>query len=96
MLAVAGTLPIMAGLGALIGRLEKKKKKTQEGSGASTVPAQAGQRGWGDLALRNQSSQQRANMRPDRRDTQPVRQRGAPAHAGQTALEKAYKRDLTF
>ena len=29
MLAVAGTLPIMAGLGALIGRLVKKKKKTQ-------------------------------------------------------------------
>ena len=33
MLAAAGTLPIMAGLGALIGGLVNKKKKTQEGSG---------------------------------------------------------------
>ena len=40
MLAAAGALPIMAGLGALIGGLvKKKKKKTQEGSGAWRVSA---------------------------------------------------------
>ena len=61
-----------------------------------TVPAQAGRWRWGELAPRNQSSQQRSNTRPDRRDTQPVRRRGAPAHPSQTALEKAYKRDSTF
>ena len=35
-------------------------------------------------------------MRLDRCDTQPVRQRGAPTDPGQTAPEKAYKRDSTF
>lgn len=38
MLAVS-MLPIMAGLGALIGGLVNKKKKTQEGSGARRVSA---------------------------------------------------------
>ena len=37
--AAAGALPIMAGLGALIGGLVNKKKKTQEGSGAWFVSA---------------------------------------------------------
>ena len=35
----AGALPIVAGLGALIGGLVGKKKKTQEGSGAWRVTA---------------------------------------------------------
>ena len=35
-------------------------------------------------------------MHLDRCDTQPVRRRGAPTDPGQTPLEKAYKRDLTF
>ena len=39
MLAAAGALPIMEGLGALIGGLVNKKKKTQEGSGAWRVSA---------------------------------------------------------
>jgi len=39
MLAAAGALPIMAGLGALIGGLVNKKKKTQEGSGSWRVTA---------------------------------------------------------
>ena len=39
MLAAAGALPIVAGLGALIGGLVSKKKKTQEGSGAWRVSA---------------------------------------------------------
>ena len=39
MLAAAGTLPIMAGLGALIGGLVNKTRKTQEGSGAWHVSA---------------------------------------------------------
>jgi len=39
MLAAAGALPIMAGLGALIGGLVNKKKKTQEGGGAWRVLA---------------------------------------------------------
>ena len=39
MLAAAGALPIVAGLGALIGGLVSKKKKTQEGRGAWRVSA---------------------------------------------------------
>ena len=39
MLAAAGALPIMAGPGALIGGLVKKKKKMQEGSSAWHVSA---------------------------------------------------------
>ena len=39
MLAAAGALPIMAGLGALIGGLVNKKKEMQEGSGAWRVSA---------------------------------------------------------
>ena len=39
MLAAAGALPIMEGLGALIGGLVNKKKEMQEGSGAWRVSA---------------------------------------------------------
>ena len=39
MLAAASVLPFMAGLGALIGGLVNKNKKTQEGSGAWHVSA---------------------------------------------------------
>jgi len=58
MLAAAGALPIMAGLGALIGRLVNKKKKTQEGNGAwrasAHQPFLLNLGGFDDLAPRNQ------------------------------------------